>query len=89
VILNFLELLIISKIQRLLLFVRNQDTVGYYTSELQICKSNADKQKKNNERHLDDIQSLGKFDFHHNFFQGAVDRNQKFYQPRFASETSY
>ncbi len=29
----------------------------------------------------DDIQSRGKFDYHHNFFEGPVDRNTKFYDP--------
>lgn len=58
-----------------------QERVNFYTSELQIAKNHADKQSKKTNRHLFDVQTYGEYDYHHNFFDGPVNRDRKFWDP--------
>jgi len=56
-----------------------QDKVNFYASELNITRMNREKQRKSNFDHLFKIQAFGDYDYHHNFFEGAVNRNMKFW----------
>jgi hypothetical protein len=58
-----------------------QDKVNYYATELNILRNGREKQKEKNVRHLFEIDAYNEFDYHHNFFEGGVDRNMKFYNP--------
>ena len=58
-----------------------QDKVNYYTSELHISRMAREKQKDRNRHHLFNIEAFGDYDYHHNFFEGAVNRDMKFWEP--------
>ena len=40
-----------------------------------------EKQKKKNDHHLFGITAYGDYDYHHNFFEGAVNRDMRFWEP--------
>merc|ERR1711881_258940 len=58
-----------------------QDKVNYYASELNITRMNREKQRESNRDHLFKIDAFGEYDYHHNFFEGAVNRDMKFHVP--------
>ena len=58
-----------------------QDKVNYYTSELHIARMAREKQKDKNRHHLFNVEAFGDFDYHHNFYQGAANREMKFWEP--------
>ncbi len=62
-----------------------QERVNYYTSELQIAKNHHVNQNKKTNRHLFEVQTYGEYDYHHNFFDGAVNRDKKFWDPEMVS----
>ena len=58
-----------------------QDKVNFYASELGISRMHREKQKKKNDHHLFGIEAYGDYDYHHNFFEGAVNRDMRFWEP--------
>jgi len=58
-----------------------QDKVNFYASELGISRMHREHQKKKNDHHLFGIEAYGDYDYHHNFFEGAVNRDMKFWEP--------
>merc|ERR1712080_327416 len=58
-----------------------QDKVNFYASELGISRMNREKQKEKNRHHLFEIDAFNTYDYHHNFFEGAVNRDMKFWEP--------
>jgi len=58
-----------------------QDKVNFYASELNIARMNREKQKEKNRHHLFEIDAFNTYDYHHNFFEGAVNRDMKFWEP--------
>ena len=58
-----------------------QDKVNFYASELNIARMNREKQKDKNRHHLFAIEAYNTYDYHHNFFEGAVNRDMKFWEP--------
>lgn len=58
-----------------------QERVNHYASELQITRMAREKQNKRNKDHLFGIQAYNEFDYHHNFFEGGVNRDMKFWEP--------
>jgi len=58
-----------------------QDKVNFYASELGISRMHREKQKKKNDHHLFGITAYGDYDYHHNFFEGAVNRDMRFWEP--------
>jgi len=58
-----------------------QDKVNYYASELHIARMAREKQKDKNRHHLFNIEAFGDYDYHHNFFEGGVNRDMKFWEP--------
>lgn len=58
-----------------------QERVNFYTSELQIAKNNHVSQEKKNRDHIFGVQTFGEYDYHHNFYHGAANRDTKFYDP--------
>ena len=58
-----------------------QDKVNFYASELNIARMNREKQKDKNRHHLFNIEAFNAYDYHHNFFEGAVNRDMKFWEP--------
>ena len=63
------------------LFSFLQDKVNFYASELGISRMHREKQKKKNDHHLFGIEAYGDYDYHHNFFEGAVNRDMRFWEP--------
>merc|ERR1712083_724159 len=58
-----------------------KDKVNFYASELGIARMHREKQKRKNDHHLFGIEAYGDYDYHHNFFEGAVNRDMKFWEP--------
>jgi len=58
-----------------------QERVNYYASELNIMGQHNREQEKANKHHLFEIESYGKYDYHHNVYKPGVDRNRKFWEP--------
>lgn len=56
-----------------------QDKVNFYAGELHITRLNREKQRSANDDHIFNIKCRDIYDYHHNFFEGAVDRNMKFF----------
>ena len=69
----------ISWVKKITIIIFFQDKVNFYASELNITRMNREKQRKSNFDHLFKIQAFGDYDYHHNFFEGAVNRNMKFW----------
>lgn len=63
------------------MFLHHQDKVNFYASELGISRMHREKQKKRNSAHLFGIEAFNEFDYHHNFFEGGVNRDKKFWDP--------
>ena len=60
-------------------FTSLQDKVNFYAGELHITRLNREKQRSANDNHIFNIKCRDVYDYHHNFFEGAVDRNMKFF----------
>jgi len=58
-----------------------QDMVNHYASELGNYRMHREIQKRKNDHHLFCIEADGKYDYHHNFFEGAPNRDMKFWEP--------
>lgn len=58
-----------------------QERVNYYASELNIMGKHCRDQAKLDNHHLFEIETYGKYDYHHNVYRPGVDREKKFWEP--------
>merc|ERR1711929_76138 len=58
-----------------------QEAVNHYISELNIMGQHHRAQEKANAHHLFEVESQGKYDYHHNIYKPNVDRNKTFWEP--------
>ena len=62
-------------------FSLSKERVNFYASELNIMGQHHRAQEKANAHHLFEVESQGKYDYHHNIYKPGVDRNRKFWEP--------
>ena len=62
-------------------FSPSKERVNFYASELNIMGQHHRAQEKANAHHLFEVESQGKYDYHHNIYKPGVDRNRKFWEP--------
>eukprot|EP00095_Tigriopus_kingsejongensis_P012556 maker-scaffold1273_size51358-snap-gene-0.6 protein:Tk12556 transcript:maker-scaffold1273_size51358-snap-gene-0.6-mRNA-1 annotation:"hypothetical protein DAPPUDRAFT_227136" len=64
-----------------------RERVNHYASELGIIKKHQEDYNKKMRQHVTNVNVFGDFDYHYKFYQGATDKDYKFYRPDIISDT--